>query len=143
MAQQTPTPQQVQTLPPEQLQTLLQQSLKSIAQWKPLPQQATQLPPQYLNLLSKLVDTLRTQGLAGPGATTTQRMAAMRKQLLSWGLLQKGSSPTADQIINQYPEQVRRSVLANEATQVRQDNAQQMTGAQTAVRLARRGVTLA
>ena len=143
MAQQTPTPQQVQTLPPEQLQPLLQQSLKSIAQWKPLPQQATQLPPQYLNLLSKLVDTLRAQGLAGPGATTTQRMAAMREQLLSWGLLQRGSSPTADQIINQYPEQVRRSVLANEATQVRQDNAQQMVGAQTAVRLARRGVTLA
>ena len=132
-----------QNLSPKLIAEALQLSLTSIAQWKPLPQQANQLPPQYLKLLSQLVQSLKSQGLAGPRATVPQRMAALRQQLKQWGLLTGPSQPTADQIISQYPTQARQSVLANESNLVRQDRGQQMVGAQTALRLARRGVTLA
>ncbi|MFV0549335.1 MAG: hypothetical protein ACK5M5_11555 [Limnobaculum xujianqingii] len=95
----------------------LQLAIVSIAKLQPLPPEVDQLPQQYMKMLGELIQHLKQQGLAGPNATVPQRMKAIRQQMQRWGLVQPSTQPTADQIINQYPAQVKQSVLANEVTQ--------------------------
>ncbi|VEW03587.1 hypothetical protein CRJUMX02_1910011 [Escherichia coli] len=124
-------------------QELLQLALTALVQWQELPPETEELPEPAWQMILQLLQGLHAQGLAGDGGTPTQRMQFIQSQLMRWGVVNPPQPSTADAVIQQYPEPVRQSVLANEALHVKQDHAQQMVGAQKALAYARQGATQA
>lgn len=117
-------------LTPEQQQKLVQAALRQIAKQQPLnPQMVQALSPEALKMLLALVEQLKAQGLVGPHTRTPERLLAMFSLINQWGGRPE-TEPTGDEIVAQMIPQARDRLLAMEAIQARQSNAQAMVDSQ-------------
>ena len=105
-------------------QALLHQLLLAIAEWRPLPPVLLRpLPPSVLRQLLEVIETLKSEGLAGAGRQTPARVKRLRELIRARGLSDQTVKAKDDRTVEKLPTEARQQVRAQEALAMRQTHA--------------------
>lgn len=117
----------------QEREALMQQILQAIAEWRPIPERLMQpLPTALLKKLLDAVNQLKAEGLAGPHNRANDRIKRL-KSLLNQRGLGGEREPTADEVVNQQPPEVRNQILAQESALVKESEVRALQEMQKAL----------